>query len=287
MVKREIIKIDEEKCTGCGECVPNCPEGAIQIIDGKARLVSDLFCDGLGACIGHCPEDAITIEEREAQPYDEKKAMENIIPKGPNTIKAHLKHLKDHGETEYLNQALEVLKEKGIKNPLKEEADEGLACASSPGGCPGSRMMDFASKKDESTAAETGKRSSHLRQWPVQLHLVPATAPYFEGADVVLSADCVAYSLADFHKNHLQGKSLAIACPKLDSEKEQYIKKLTSMIDDAGINTLTVMTMEVPCCSGLLTIAKKAVQEASRDIPVKHQVVTVKGDISKDEWTNM
>jgi len=120
MVKREIIKIDEEKCTGCGLCVPNCPEGALQIIDGKARLVSDLFCDGLGACIGNCPEEAISVEEREAEEYDERRVMENIVKQGKNTIKAHLQHLKDHGSDKYLKEAKEYLEEKVIENPMKE-----------------------------------------------------------------------------------------------------------------------------------------------------------------------
>ena len=137
MVKRSIIKIDEEKCNGCGLCIPNCPEGAIQIIDGKARLISDLFCDGLGACIGHCPQDAIIIEKREAQPYDEKKVMKNIIKAGKNTIIAHLMHLKEHGETEYLNQALDVLKEKNIDYSLKNIEGETMETEC---GCPGAAI---------------------------------------------------------------------------------------------------------------------------------------------------
>ncbi|MFH1403955.1 MAG: 4Fe-4S binding protein [Candidatus Altiarchaeota archaeon] len=280
-MKRKIIRIDEDKCTGCGLCIPNCPEGALQMIDGKARLISDLFCDGLGACIGHCPEGAIKIEEREAEPYDEKKVMENIVRAGPNTIKAHMAHLKDHGETGFYNQAVEYLKDNGIRVP---DLEGKIPCASSPGGCPGSRMMDFSSIPDG--ADESGSRQSQLRQWPVQLHLVHPLAPYFQGKDVVLAADCVAYSLADFHKDYLKGKGLAIACPKLDSELEVYVDKIKSMIDDARINTLTVMTMEVPCCSGLLRIAQKAVEDAGRKIPLKHVMVGIQGKILAEEWVS-
>lgn len=288
MAKRKIIKIDENKCNGCGLCIPNCPEGALQIIDEKARLVSDLFCDGLGACIGHCPEGAISIEERESAPYDEEKVMENIVKHGANTTKAHLEHLKDHGEKDLLATAINFLKKKGIDNPLEAGGSAPKSAAAhghAPGGCPGARMMDFSSEEDTVTE-EDGKRASQLRQWPVQLHLVPPQAPYFQGSDVVLAADCVAFSLADFHKDYLKGKSLAIACPKLDSDQEIYVEKIKTLIDEAKINTLTVMTMEVPCCAGLLMIAKKAAQEASRTIPVKHIVVSIKGAILQEEWVS-
>jgi len=223
MAKRKIIKIDEEKCNGCGVCIPNCPKGALQVIDGKARLISDIFCDGLGACIGHCPQGAITTEEREAEEYDEKKTMENIVKAGKNTIIAHLKHLKDHGELGYYNEALEVLKEKGIEIDLDEEKKD--VSAHPPHACPGARMMDFSDEK-KSNIDESGKRISQLRQWPVQLHLVPPNAPYFQGKDVLLVADCVAYSLAGFHKDYLKGRSIAIACPKLDSNQDVYEEKL-------------------------------------------------------------
>ena len=276
MVKREIIKIDEEKCTGCGLCVPNCPEGALQIIDGKARLVSDLFCDGLGACIGNCPEEAISVEEREAEEYDERRVMENIVKQGKNTIKAHLQHLKDHGADKYLKEAKEYLEEKGIENPMNEERHlHG-------GACPGSRIMEFS--KEEKIGDEEGKRSSQLRQWPIQLHLVSPNAPYFIGKDVLLAADCTAFSIGDFHKDFLKGKTLVIACPKLDSNREVYVEKIRKMIDEAKINTLTVLVMEVPCCSGLLQIAKKALDGATRKIPIKIIVVSIRGEIIKEEW---
>lgn len=283
-MKRNIIKINDDTCTGCGLCIPNCPEGAIQLIDGKARLISDLFCDGLGACLGHCPEGAITIEEREAEAYDEPRVMENIIKAGPNTIKAHLEHLRDHGQKDFLDQALQVLKQKGLPNPL---APVPLPAGGHHGhggaGCPGSRAMSFEKKTDD-VAAEAGKRPSQLGQWPVQLHLISPQAPHFLGADLLLAADCTAFSLGDFHKDYLKGKKLAIACPKLDDGQEEYVEKIKALIDEAKINTLTVMIMQVPCCSGLLRIAQAAAQQAARKVPLKCIVVGLQGDILKEEW---
>lgn len=287
-MKRQIIKIDEEKCNGCGMCVPNCAEGALQIVDGKARLISDLFCDGLGACIGHCPIGAITFEEREAEKYDERKTMaENIVPAGENTIKVHLKHMLDHNEIEYYNQAIEYLKEIGIENPLDKEKEENKVeiHKHSAGGCPGSRMMDFRkteNKREESVS--TGNQPSELQQWPVQLHLVSPHASYFKGADVVLAADCVAFAMGNFHRDYLKGRALAIACPKLDNGKEVYVDKIASMIDDAKINMLIVMRMEVPCCGGLVSIAKEGVAKALRKVPVKEIVVGIQGEIISEEW---
>ncbi|MBF0217525.1 MAG: 4Fe-4S binding protein [Candidatus Omnitrophica bacterium] len=286
-VKRKIIKINEDKCNGCGLCMPNCPEGALKVIDGKARLISDLFCDGLGACIGHCPEGAILIEEREAEKYDERRVMENIVKKGANTVKSHLEHLRDHNENELLAEARGYLKEKGINDPLDEKGVHGKShhAGHTGGGCPGARMMDFSAKVPGDTKGnETGSRASELRQWPVQLHLVPPGAPYFQGKDVVIAADCVAYALADFHKDHLKGKSLAIACPKLDSEQEIYVEKITQLIDQARVNTITVMTMEVPCCMGLVSVTKEGAAKAKRKIPVKHVTVGIRGEVVNDEW---
>lgn len=277
MAKRKIIRIDEEKCNGCGQCIPNCPEGAIQIIDNKAHLISDLFCDGLGACIGHCPMGAITIEEREAEDYNEAKVMENIIKGGVNVVKAHLQHLKDHGETGYLKQAIDILESKGIKLP---DTDDSQACHS---GCPGARLMVFSETKQDE-GQEQGSRKPQLRQWPIQLHLVSPLASYYRQKDVLLSADCVAYALADFHKDYLKGKSIAIACPKLDDGQDVYSDKIIALIEQAEINSLTVMTMEVPCCNGLFKLAKSAASSAKRKIPVKHIIVGINGKILKDEW---
>lgn len=276
MTVRKIIKIDEDKCNGCGECITGCPEGAIQIIDGKARLVSDLFCDGLGACIGTCPMGAIKIEERDCGEYDEKQVMENIIPKGKNTILAHLKHLKDHGEMKLLRQALGVLNEKGVPVP------EDFFAKPQGHACPGSKIMQF--DINEEAAAPVGGVPSALRQWPVQLHLVSPLAPYFQNKDVLLAADCVAFTVGDFHPKFLKGKSLAIACPKLDSNKESYVEKIRLLIDESRINTLTVMIMEVPCCGGLLMIAKEALEKSERKIPIKKIIVGLRGEIKEETW---
>lgn len=285
-MKRKIIKINEEKCNGCEECIPNCPEGAIQIIDGKARLISDLFCDGLGACLGHCPEGAITIEEREAESYDERKVMENIVKQGKNTIKAHLEHLKEHGETEYLSQAIEFLKKKGIEDPLKQGENAMNAQKTHPGGfsaCPGAKTIDFSNTL-ESGGTEEGKRPSKLRQWPIQMHLISPQAPYFKGADLLIAADCTAFALGDFHKDYLKDKSLVIACPKLDENQQVYIEKITALIDEAKVNTITVMVMQVPCCNGLLSIAKAGLEKAKRKVPIKGIVVGLKGNILSEAW---
>lgn len=273
-MKRKIIKIDEEKCDGCGVCVPECHEGALQVIDGKVRLISDLFCDGLGACIGHCPQDALTIEEREAEPYDESKVMDYIVKGGPNVIKAHLEHLRDHEEFEYLKEAFIYLEANGINNPIK---DLKTTQAKHHHGCPGSASRIIEKRYDE--IEETGKRQSQLTQWPIQLHLVPPTAPYYRNSNLLLAADCVAFSYGDFHKDFMKDKSLAIACPKLDSNKEIYVEKIASMIADADVKSITVVIMQVPCCGGLIQIAKQAVIDSGKNIPVEAVVIGINGDI--------
>ena len=275
-MKRKIIHIDDTLCNGCGQCIPNCPEGALQMIDGKARLISDLFCDGLGACIGECPVEAITIEEREAQGYDERRVMANVVAQGEGVIRAHLAHLQEHGEQEYLAQALAVLEERGIEVELPRAAPLEMAA---PAGCPGAQVRDFRVE----TEVDTPIAPSRLRQWPVQLHLVPPSAPYFRDADVLLAADCVAYAHGDFHRQFLQGRRLAIACPKLDSNQDIYLDKLKALIDFAGIRSVTVLTMEVPCCRGLLQLARRAAAESERKIPIQWQEIGVQGDVLQEE----
>ena len=287
-MKRTIIQIDEDKCTGCALCVSGCHEGALQIIDNKARMISDLFCDGLGACIGECPEGAIELEEREAEPYNETLVMERISPKGQATVLAHLKHLKDHNEMVYLKEGLEYIKNNNLKidvSSLKENKMNHEEHQHGGGGCPGSRAMDFRTPAQVETNNGTATEvPSHLRQWPVQLHLLNPMAGYIKGSDLVLAADCVAFSYGNFHNDFLKGKSLAIACPKLDSNKEIYIEKLSAMIDEAKINTLTVIIMEVPCCGGLLGIAKSAVTASARKIPIKQIVIGIQGEVLSEEW---
>lgn len=274
MAKRKIIKIDAQNCNGCGQCIPNCPEGAIQIIDGKARLVSDLFCDGLGACIGHCPQGAITIEEREAQAYDERKVMENIVKQGKNVIRAHLEHLKEHGQTAYFQQALDYLKEKGIKIHLEEFGHKEHKYS----GCPGVKVVDFRGEQGRLTKNEAhpvGK--SQLGQWPIQLMLVPAFAPFLNNADLLIAADCVPFAYADFHEDLLKGKVLLVGCPKFDDLK-LYAQKFSQILQNNHIKSITYAHMEVPCCFGLTSIIKDAILEAGKDIPFKEVIIGIKGE---------
>ena len=251
-VSRKIIKIDEDLCTGCGNCVVACAEAALEVIDGKARVVNDIFCDGLGACMGECPEGALEIIEREALEFDEEAVEKRL---------ESLKH-KESIETEQVRQIV---------------ADHAQQC-----GCPSSQTMVFDEPETQSEVA--GKIPSALRQWPVQMHLINPIAPYYQGADVLLSADCVGFSYGDFHRDFLKQKSIAIACPKLDQGKELYIEKIKSLIDDAKINTLTVAIMDVPCCSGLLGLAQEGAKRANRKVPIKYIVVGIPGNILKEEW---
>ena len=290
-MKRKIISINEARCTGCGECIPGCPEGAIQVIDGKARLISDLMCDGLGACLGHCPEGAITIEEREAEPYDERKVMANIVRQGAGTIRAHLAHLRDHHQDEYYAEALAYLRENGIEIPEDHAPPvAGHNSQETPAqhqGCPGARSFNFSQgdqPADAPPAGATGPSPSQLSHWPIQLHLLSPNAPHYAGSDLLLAADCVAYALGDFHRDYLRGKTLAIACPKLDDGQEIYVEKIKALVDVARINTLTVMIMQVPCCRGLLQLAHQALAQAGRKVPLKCVVVSLQGDILQDEW---
>ena len=296
-MKRTVIKIDEALCNGCGLCVKGCHEGALQLINGKAVMVSELYCDGLGACIGECPEGAIELEEREAEPYSEEAVMERISPKGERVILAHLKHLKEHGERGLLMQGVDYLRRNNIAVDLSQIHGEQHT-GGAHGGCPGSmaRTLKPATQAPfvagmaqggisaPTQGGVTAPQVSELRQWPVQLHLLNPQAGYFQGADVLLAADCTSFTAGNFHSRFLKGKILAIACPKLDSNTESYIEKLQVMIDDSMINTLTVLIMEVPCCGGLLQMAKMAREKASRNIPIKVIVLSVQGEVKSEVW---
>jgi Pyruvate/2-oxoacid:ferredoxin oxidoreductase delta subunit len=287
MVKRKIIKIDEELCTGCGECIPNCPEGAIQLIDDKARIISDIFCDGLGACLGHCPVDAISIEEREAEEYSERKVMENVVKQGENVIKAHLEHLRDHDQLEYLQQAIEYLKENNMKVPIEEPKQTTTTDEPLPSGCPGATVQDLRGEHIEhgkhgeevcsKSAKTSSKNESQLRQWPVQLMLVPPTASYLKNADLLITADCVPVADPNFHNELLKGKIVLLGCPKFD-RLDYYQKKLVEIFKTTDPKSVTVAIMEVPCCFGLYKLVMDSVQESGVNIPVGKIVIGVKGE---------
>lgn len=278
MATRELIQIDDEKCDGCGQCITGCPEGALQLIEGKARLVSDLLCDGLGACMGECPRGAITKTLREAEPYDETKVMENLLPQGMAVVQAHLEHLKGHGEHGLLAQAMAFLLERRLAIPETQKTP-----GHEHGGCPGSRTMSFA-QPAVAPAQGPGPSQSALTHWPVQLHLVNPLAPHFQNADLVLCADCVPFAMADFHPRYLTGRKLAIACPKLDEGQESYAVKLSDFVGRAHIRTLTVLIMQVPCCRGLLSLAQMAVSQSGRKVPIQAVVVSVQGEVLSEEW---
>ncbi|MFH1191270.1 MAG: 4Fe-4S binding protein [Candidatus Omnitrophota bacterium] len=222
MPRRKIITIDEHKCNGCALCIPNCPEGAIQIIDQKARLISDLFCDGLGACLGHCPQGAITVEEREAVAFDHS----------------------------------------------------GITAGAS---CPGSRSVDLRKTREAKNALLNQRQESELGQWPVQLRLVPAHAPYFADAQLLIAADCVPFAYANFHQDLLKGKILLVGCPKLD-DLSLYKEKLEQILRNNSIKSITYAHMEVPCCFGLLTIIKEAIKSAGKRTSFEDITITIKGE---------
>lgn len=238
MAKRKIINIDAEKCDGCGLCISNCPEGAIRIIDNKARLINDLFCDGLGACIGHCPRGAIVIEERDAGEYDECKVTANIVKQGKNVI-------KEPKRDKYFKQAIDEARHSG---------------------CPGLKVMDFR------------QGVSELRQWPVKITLVPPFAPYLEGADLLIAADCVPFAYAYFHRDLLKGKTLLIGCPKLD-DSESYQGKINEILKNNNIKSITYAHMEVACCFGLVRVIKSAIALSSKVIPFKEITISINGEI--------
>jgi len=232
MTVRNIIQIDETKCNGCGQCIVDCAEAALQIVDGKAKLIKEIYCDGLGACLGSCPTGALTIVQRESDPFDEE---------------ATEKHMEDTRK--------------------KKEA----FC-----GCPSARPVDFAEKPADKQAVPETK--PELTNWPVQLKLIATNAPYLNDSDLLLAADCTAFSAVNFHSRFIKGKKLVIACPKLD-DAQFYYDKLTEMFKVNTIRSITVVRMEVPCCGGLIYLTKEALKASGKGIPIKEIVVGIKGDI--------
>ena len=239
-ILRKIIEIDEDLCNGCGNCVTGCAEGALQIIDGKAKVVSDIFCDGLGACIGECPTGALSIVEREAPPFNEE------------AVKQHL--------------------------AKKEKEPETMPC-----GCPSAHIQIF----DKPSACETANKPKHfesvpeessLTHWPIQIKLIPASAPFLKGADLLVLADCTAVAFPSLHRDLMKGKVVMMGCPKFDDVQE-YVQKFADIFKTAGIKSITVAVMEVPCCSGLPVIVKKGMEAANKKIPMKEIILSLRGKI--------
>jgi ferredoxin len=247
---RKIVQIDQDKCNGCGLCVPSCAEGAIKMINGKAVLSADNLCDGLGACLGECPQDAIKIIEREADEFDEAAVEQHLHEHARPAVHGH-GHGQGHGHHGH---------------------GHGQG-----GGCPGSRAMSFETKP--AAAPESGSRQSQLAQWPVQLHLVSTSASYFQDADLLIAADCVPFAYADFHKDFLAGKAVVIGCPKLD-DNQFYLQKLTELFRNSSLKSITVLRMEVPCCGGIVMAARQALAACGKDIPFKEVSVGIRGEIS-------
>lgn len=239
---REIVHIDEEKCDGCGDCVPACAEGAIQIIDGKARLVADRLCDGLGACLGHCPQGAITVERREADEFDEA------------AVEQHLTDSSEHPQ------------------PLKQP-HAGPPPAS---GCPGSQIRRMQTPASSGGRSPRRRPQSCLGQWPIQLTLVPPQAPFLKGSDLLICADCVPFAVPDFHQRYLAGRAVLVGCPKLDN-LQAYYEKLREIFGEAQPSRITVLRMEVPCCGGIAQATHKARNEVSAETPLEIHTIGIDG----------
>ena len=262
MALRTIVKIDREKCNGCGLCVAACAEGAIEIAGGKARLVSETYCDGLGACLGHCPQGAITVERREAAAFDE--AAVQARPAGRNGLRT--------GHEQQL--------------PSLKPGPDGAGPPGSGGFvCPGTmmRQLDRLGQETPGARPEAGEQTaSELSHWPVQLMLVSPSAPYFQGADLLLAADCVPFAMADFHQRLLKGRTVAVGCPKLD-DAAYYVKKLAELLQASRPRRLTVAHMQVPCCFGLTCVAQQAIEKAGLEMTFEDVTIGLHGQVLRRE----
>ena len=242
MNRREIIEINEEKCNGCGQCIINCAEGALEIIDGKAKIVSDVYCDGLGACLNDCPEDALKIVEREAVDFDEAQ------------VETHLARQESQ----------------------KEEAQaETLAC-----GCPGSSVRQL--ETEPAHEHDSPALVSVLRNWPLQLHLVPTQAPFYQNTELMIAADCTGFALTNLHQSFLKDRNLIIACPKLD-ETGNYVGKLAEIFRSNDIPAIHLLYMTVPCCSGLVYMIEQALAESGKNIPLETHKIDFNGAEIEEE----
>jgi ferredoxin len=247
---RNLVVIDESKCTGCGLCATACAEGAIQIVDGKAKLLAEQYCDGLGACLGECPEGAIAIEQREAEEFD---------------VEATEQHLRRVGRNPASHQHVAS----GSRDPRPETRNP-----SPHAGCPSAIAQAFA---PATAGGRTTGQPSALGQWPVQLTLVPPAAPYFQDADLLVTADCVPFAYADYHADLLAGKAVVVGCPKLD-DTGFYVEKLAAILTASEVRSVTVAIMEVPCCRGLLRVVEQAVAQSGKAIPVKSATISIRGE---------
>lgn len=259
---RKIVRIDEEKCDGCGECVPACAEGAIALVGGKARLSADVLCDGLGACLGECPRGAITIVERDAQAFDLEAVKTHLLSMGERVPAPHPTAASAHASPP-----------PRPARRLSVVADAGPA---PQGGCPGSRPM--ALPRRSPPGAAPGAAESRLAQWPVQLHLVPVSAPWLRGADLLVAADCVPFAYARFHDDLLAGRALVVGCPKLD-DLDAYVEKLGQMCAANDLRSITVVRMEVPCCGGISMAARRALAASGSSTPLRDVIVSVDGTL--------
>jgi ferredoxin len=250
---RKIITIDEEKCDGCGNCVPSCVEGALRIIDGKARLVKESYCDGLGACLGDCPQGALAVTELEVEAYDEPGVLTYLGEKSPELVERHVEHLQAHGITS------------SYQAPKPTRAPVAM--------CPSVRM-DAWEQPSLGDPGGNQRAKSELRQWPVQLTLLPPSVPFLQGADLTLIADCVPFANPDMHADFMQEGAIAVCCPKLD-DGQAYVNKLAQMINLSDIRSLRVAYMEVPCCRGLVFIAQQAIQLSGKDVPLTTELVKI------------
>jgi len=264
---RKIININEDLCTGCGECIPGCPEQAIQLVetpDGrKARLVKEIYCDGLGACLGSCPTGALTIEERVAAPYNDDATIERIKEIAPEVMDIHIKHMEEHASE------LDASHQNQLEMPHPRPKTHGST------GCPSAQMMYWTEEEDETD--KSARIKSELRQWPVQLALVSPSAPYFQNANIAFIADCVPLCYPNFHQDFLKGKAIAICCPKLD-EVQEYIPKIAQIIKLGNPNRIQVVHMSVPCCFGLGALVEEAKKQAESDIPIEEVIIGIKGE---------